>query len=295
MTFSKPVSEIIKQRYSCRTYEAKPIEDSLRSQLADYLAQNTDGPFDSPVRFQLAAASEDDRRSLRGLGTYGFIKGATGFIIGAMGPGERNLEDFAYLMERAILYSTDLGLGTCWLGGSFNQSSFAEKIATRGGEEAPAVTATGYIAPKRGFRDRFIRRNSDGDRRRPWEKQFFEGQFGAAIGREAAGAFATPLEMVRLAPSAANKQPWRIIRENGSWHFFLQRTPGSRDTGLARLMIKADLQRIDMGIAMCHFELAAQELGLDGEWVLREPAIAKPDELTEYTASWASRSVLVKK
>lgn len=53
-----------------------------------------------------------------------------------------------------------------------------------------------------------------------------------------------------------------------------------------RLMRIADMQRIDMGIAMSHFELAAHELGLKGKWKFREPAIAKPDELTEYTISW---------
>ena len=33
----------------------------------------------------------------------------------------------------------------------------------------------------------------------------------------------------------------------------------------------ADLQRVDMGIAMCHFELAARERGLAGRWVVEQP------------------------
>ena len=41
-----------------------------------------------------------------------------------------------------------------------------------------------------------------------------------------------------------------------------------------------------MGIAMSHFELTANELGLMGKWQIREPDIEKPDELTEYTVSW---------
>jgi hypothetical protein len=44
-----------------------------------------------------------------------------------------------------------------------------------------------------------------------------------------------------------------------------------------------------MGIAMCHFELTARDQGLDGKWVIQEPGIAKPDELTEYTVSWVSQ------
>jgi hypothetical protein len=50
----------------------------------------------------------------------------------------------------------------------------------------------------------------------------------------------------------------------------------------------ADMQRIDMGIAMCHFEITAEELGLAGRWQVDEPAIFQPDELTEYLVTWAS-------
>ena len=52
--------------------------------------------------------------------------------------GEKNLEDFGYTMERIILFATDLGLGTCWLGGSFTKSRFAEKISANGSERVPA-------------------------------------------------------------------------------------------------------------------------------------------------------------
>jgi hypothetical protein len=53
-----------------------------------------------------------------------------------------------------------------------------------------------------------------------------------------------------------------------------------------RLLHLADLQRVDMGIAMCHFELTARELGLGGRWVVDDPCIEKPDETSEYTTSW---------
>jgi hypothetical protein len=37
---------------------------------------------------------------------------------------------------------------------------------------------------------------------------------------------------------------------------------------------------------MCHFEMAAGELGLKGRWDNKEPKIEKPAGLCEYTASW---------
>jgi hypothetical protein len=92
--------------------------------------------------------------------------------------------------------------------------------------------------------------------------------------------------MVRIGPSASNRQPWRIIKNGGRWHLYFARTPGYRESTLVRLVTVADLQRMDMGIAMCHFELTARELGLEGEWVIDDPGIQRQDELTEYLVSW---------
>lgn len=61
-----------------------------------------------------------------------------------------------------------------------------------------------------------------------------------------------------------------------------------KDSLLGKLIGVADLQRVDMGIAMCHFELTARELGLTGHWAVSEPDIKKPDGFTEYTASWVT-------
>jgi len=37
---------------------------------------------------------------------------------------------------------------------------------------------------------------------------------------------------------------------------------------------------------MCHFELAANELGLSGEWVFEDHGLVLPDDLTEYVVTW---------
>jgi len=41
-----------------------------------------------------------------------------------------------------------------------------------------------------------------------------------------------------------------------------------------------------MGIAMCHFELAARELGLKGRWAVLDPGLGFPGAHTEYVVSW---------
>ncbi len=97
--------------------------------------------------------------------------------------------------------------------------------------------------------------------------------------------YAAPLEAVRLAPSASNNQPWRLVLEGGPpvrVHFFLERTPGYRR------LTEVDLQRIDLGIALAHFELVARELGLAGGWQpLPEARAVHPTaDPTDYLLSW---------
>lgn len=289
MKLNLPIKKIIQQRYSCRTYLNSPIEEDTRQTLSNFASTMQNGPLGSQVRFELIAASNGDSKALRGLGTYGFIKNASGFIVGATKDSPKSMEDFGYLMEKIILVTTDLGLGTCWLGGSFSRSRFARKILAGKDEIIPAVTSVGYISGRPRVFDKFIRQEASSDHRRPWDWLFFENEFGNPLTEQAAGEYLLPLEMVRLGPSASNLQPWRIIRAREAWHFYLHRKLGYRDSSAAKFLKTADLQRVDLGIAMCHFELTAREQGLAGAWKVADPGIVLPDSLMEYTVSWISQ------
>lgn len=281
------IVDLIGRRFSCRIHPDRPLTPQHRQSLQEFLQRHRTGPFGSPLRFQLIAADEAGRRSLKGLGTYGFIKHAQGFIVGAMGQGEKNLEDFGYVMEQAILYATSLEIGTCWLGGSFTKSGFANKMAVTESETVPAVASAGYIADASKAED-WIRRRAGGAMRLPAEQLFFDGVLGQPLPSDASGAYAKVLEMVRWGPSASNKQPWRIVRDRGAWHFYLQRTKGYGQASLMGKLLKvADVQRLDMGIAMCHFELSARELGLPGRWNTAGRQVPRQvGPLTEYVISW---------
>jgi hypothetical protein len=56
-----------------------------------------------------------------------------------------------------------------------------------------------------------------------------------------------------------------------------------------KMLKLADLQRVDMGIAMCHFELAARERGLQGIWERSESASATEDRRWKYIVTWNGR------
>ena len=277
--------DLIDRRYSCRTYLEKPISaDDLRA-LTAFMQTRTLGPLGSTVRFGLIAASPDDAGALRRLGTYGFIKGATGYIVGAVRRGPADLEDYGYLLEEVILHATELGLGTCWLGGTFTRSTFTKRFGgLRADETIPAVVCTGYPGDDGAER---IREREEGERRFPHGELFFEGEFGVPLDAERTDGYAGALAAVRMGPSATNKQPWRILRHGDEWHFYLVRTRGyGKGSALFKVLRIADLQRVDLGIAMCHFELVAREDGRDGGWLVADPGLPSPGPGIEYVATW---------
>ena len=70
-------------------------------------------------------------------------------------------------------------------------------------------------------------------------------------------------------------------------HFYRVRTPGyGQGTLVFRLFRIADLQCVDVGIAMCHFELGAREAGLGGSRCREGVQAALPMGNAEYVATW---------
>ncbi len=277
--------DLIRQRYSCRTYEPRPIAPDAQTAVQAFLDTLGPGPLGTPGRFRLIAATDHDHAALKGLGTYGFIRNAPGFLVGAVPEGPHALEDFGYLMERAILHATGLGLGTCWLGGTFSKSRFAQTIGLQPHELLPAVTAIGH-GQEGSRRHDLVRWSAGASHRRPPDMLFFDGAFDHPLSLDAAGPFADVLDAVRWAPSASNRQPWRLLRLGEDWHFFLERSRGYGKGSLIFTMLRlADLQRVDMGIAMCHFELVARELDMTGHWGVRAPANAPGGRA--YIATWS--------
>ena len=281
------VRALIHRRYSCRAYLERPISTEDSDAVTALMRPKTVGPLGSAVRFGLIAASSDDEGALKRLGTYGFIKGARGFLVGAVRKGPGDLEDYGYLLEEVVLQATGLGLGTCWLGGTFTRSTFTSRFGGVDRDEVmPAVVSIGYPGDDGTER---IREREEGARRLPPDELFFADEFGEPLGDEYADGYAGALEAVRMAPSATNKQPWRLVRRGGDWHFYLLRTKGyGKGSPWFKLLRIADLQRVDLGIAMCHFALVARESGFDGSWAVDDPGLAPPGPGLEYTATWRS-------
>jgi hypothetical protein len=300
MFFSKPIEEIMLKRKSIRTYRDIAIPENEKSRIRDFISQGTQTPFNSEIRFEMIETGELDRDQIRSLGTYGMISGTKYFIAGTVkrdaavnnkiSIAKEKFIDYGFALEKIVLFLTDMDLGTCWLGGSFNKAGFTKKINASGNEIIPAVTPFGFESEKRTLLDRMVRGVAGSKYRKKWNELFFKNDFTTPLPSIETGIYSKPLEMLRIAPSASNKQPWRIIgdKDKKIFHMFLQRTRNYPKP------FGTDIQMVDIGIAMCHFELTCRESGIEGLWKKLGPAeiptpinTSNPGEDISYIASWS--------
>jgi nitroreductase len=229
-------------------------------------------PFQIPVEFKFMDAKEHGLSCPVVTGTDLYVGGKIENVANASAA-------FGYSFEVFVLLAQSLGLGTVWLGGTMNRGAFEKGMELGENEIMPCASPIGYPAKKMSLRENMMRKAVKADERLPFEELFFDGAMQIPLTKEKAGELLVPLEMVRLAPSAVNKQPWRVVAENEMIHFYLKRSKGFGKEG------KLDMQMIDMGIALCHFALTAKEDGLNAAFVQNDPKIASAAGL-EYVASY---------
>jgi Nitroreductase family. len=274
------ITEIIKKRFSCRTYSEKSLEDKVLQELLTIVNDTHNGPFGNEPHFRLIHLTSFTAQEGKKLGTYGIIKNARLFLVGTIKNSHLAMEDYGYCKEEIILKATVLGLGTCWLGGTFQSSNFARSVDLQKDELLPTVAPIGYPALEKSFTERIMRLIAASDNRKPWSDIFFTGNFSTPLTQEHAGIYAEALENVRLAPSASNKQPWRVLYDakQNIFHFFIARAFSYKLIG------KVSLQDIDLGIAMSHFALTLQDQGIKGKWQIASNA--PKEKSLDYIVSW---------
>jgi nitroreductase len=276
--------ESIKKRVSVRGYADSPLSAEEKKALEAAFAEAGPGPFGRSPRFALSTR-EDAGLGGGKIGTYGVVSGASSFVIGSVEKGEFACVDFGYALEGVILRATELGLGTCWIGGVFDRGKMLRYLGAPRGEFAPAITPIGRAASEQSARDQLIRRGAGSDGRKPEAELFFEaGPGGAWLPLGDKGAWAGVLEAVRLGPSASNKQPWRLVldrREGERLHLAME-----EDRFYNNMLGSTKLQELDMGIAMRHAEVAARAAGGAGAWKRLPASPVAEAGARRYIASW---------
>ncbi len=176
---------------------------------------------------------EDGENCFNLFKSYGMFSGVKSyFALAGKDSDPKMRRKIGYYGEELVLEATRLGLGTCWVGGSYGKSS--SSFAPGEGETLVCVISVGEC-PEKSFKEKAIEKTIKTKR-----KSFTE--MAKVIG-EAPEWFIKGVECARYAPSARNKQP--IIFEFDGENARAFSTAGF------------SYNQIDLGIAEYHFELAS--------------------------------------
>ncbi|MFW6115552.1 MAG: nitroreductase family protein [Chloroflexota bacterium] len=247
----------IHQRVSVRSYTDRSVDPALLERLLDF-APGAPHLTPAPPRVALITGVEEVERVLTFMiGSYGLVQNTPHLLVGILPQeGEQARVDLGFVLEQVVLEATRLGLGTCWITGSYDADRAGDAAELRRGEVAGAVCALGHPTEEGYGRlhNRIIRRLAGGHRRKPLIDIVFSDRWGEQWSPEDADpALLTVLKHARLAPSAHNAQPWRFII--------------GADHALTLALIKPRF--IDAGIVMSHVTLSSRAAGRPGRWALR--------------------------
>lgn len=241
--------DAVYKRISTRTYEQKQLTyndiGTIKSVLSTYTKKN--GPFAHSFDFALTLNDAKDTNGTK-VGTYGLLKNVPAFIGGVCDNSLESIIDFGYIFEHIILELTAQGFGTCWLGGTFKRKNYRKALEDN--QIIPAISPVGYRASKRSIIDRMMRSTAQSDNRLSYNELFLDDNL-KPLNLEFDKNIMDCLNMVRKGPSASNKQPWRMIVDvdENTYHLYIARTPHYAKP------LKYDIQALDIGIALAHFEL----------------------------------------
>lgn len=285
------VRNLICGRKSVRTYNGVPLLEEDIRKLEKYM-KTLDSPLENPAENPAKNSVENPAKNPFGVSVVFRILNAkkeglsspvvlgTDTYVGAKVPRMPNSEiAFGYDFERFVLYAHSLGIGTVWLAATIDRPAFEKAMEVEENEVMPAVTPIGYSAAKRSVRETLMRKALKADERLSFESLFFKESFSTPLTQSDAGTFKEALEMVRLAPSAGNKQPWRAVVCGDTVHFYEKKAKSLSQNPLG------DIQKVDIGIALLHFVLMIEEAGMDGSFLMNDPDLTQEAD-TEYIISY---------
>ncbi len=216
--------QMIAKRKSIRKFRREPLSDRQISMLTEKLNHL------QPLRNDIST----EIRLLPQKSVIGILSiRAPQYLLLFSEKKENYLENAGFIMQQMDLYLSANGLGTCWLG------------ATKPKSEFTGISKLTYIIS-------IAIGVSEGPLHRSRPEQFKRKKLTEIC--------STPhhlelIEAARLAPSATNSQPWRFITTHNAIHAYRIKL------GAIKSKIYERLNRIDMGIALCHLWIAAETHG----------------------------------
>ena len=219
------LQEAIVARHSVRKYIDKEIPDHVVKALQDKIAEcNKLGQ----LNIQLVL---NETKAFTGMLSYGKFRGVKHYLVMVGKKADDLDERIGYYGEQLVLLSQTLGLNTCWVGLSYRKVPEAYAVAP--GEKLVCMIALGY-GETQGVSHK-IKKVEDVSNASENTPVWFKAGVEAAL----------------LAPTAVNQQKFSFeyIGKKGDQHI-VKAHKGFSLVGYTR---------VDLGIAKCHFEIAAEQ------------------------------------
>lgn len=234
--------EAVEKRISCRSYQNKLLPADLLQKLEAKIHELN---AESGLNFQFYHSEELTKPVIQM--TAAMFSGniyAVAALVGGNDP--ISSEKVGYYGQELVLYATALGLGTCWVAGTYNPKSIHVEIGAE--EKLWDVIPIGFATekvPKKQSMIRLMLRKKDRKIEQFVESEIAYHNLPKWIQKGA--------EAVRMGPSAVNQQPIRFQYHDG------------------RIFAKIwkeghGLQYNDMGIAKKQFEIGAAQHMVFGTW-----------------------------
>ena len=181
---------------------------------------------------------EDGSQAFNGITkSYGMLKGVRSLIVLKGASSDAHLkEKCGYYGERLVLDATKLGLGTCWVAGTYNRKDPVFKCDDD--EEVICVITIGHVEEEKSMGEQLIYKLTH--RKTKPASEFYSLHH---FDEKAPEWFLRGIESVMKAPSAVNSQPVHFVFDKLK-HQITAHVSGKRPTDL-----------IDLGIAKLHFEI----------------------------------------
>jgi len=166
---------------------------------------------------------------------------------------EGYLLNTAYILEQIVLKTVELNIGSCWVSIENDANGLKNDLGIDKPGELVAMIALGYPKTHIPFTKK------SGSSRIGVGDFVFRGEWGKTASHEELEMMGIErvLHSIRLAPSWANLQPWKLIIDNDK----IILSVGGKDVDKKHLML-------DAGIMMLYMEKAFNQEGLAAEWSL---------------------------
>jgi nitroreductase len=261
---SSSIRSAIRRRISVRHYEPRPVPEEILQHVVKSGANSVALDDSIRVRFHLIEEGRLVAARMTYLTGARFLFGsAPHFIIATSEEKPLFMLNMGFRMEQMILFATQYGLGTCWVGGMFTEERIGAFLGLDKGERVIVLTPLGY--PDTSFYGRVAHDvielgAMNFGRRKPLKQIAFGSDWGSPLETEDKGLLEV-LECARLAPSWVNAQPWRFL-VTGKEIIAVADAKGRYSS----VRDGKHYYRLDVGIAMSHFFLVVKEMGWSGSW-----------------------------